>query len=36
MAKNTKKRAIIYSNVKENKKIAEERKKIRDNQINLN
>ena len=36
MAKNTKKRAIIYSNVKENKKIAEERKRIRDNQINLN
>ena len=36
MARYTKKRAIIYSNVKENKKIAEERQRIRDNQINLN
>lgn len=36
MAKNTKKRAIIYSNVKENKKLAEERALIRQNQINLN
>lgn len=36
MAKNTKKRAIIYSNVKENKKLAEEKRRIKDNQINLN
>lgn len=36
MSKGTKKRAIIYSNVKENKKKAEEISKIRDNQINLN
>ncbi len=36
MAKSTKKRAIIYSNVKENKKLAEERAEIRKNQINLN
>ncbi|MBO5349363.1 MAG: FtsQ-type POTRA domain-containing protein [Clostridia bacterium] len=36
MAKNTKKRAIIYSNVKENKKRAEEISKIKENQINLN
>lgn len=35
MAKNTKKRAIIYSNVKENKKLAEKRAQIRENQINL-
>ena len=36
MAKNSKKRAIIYSNVKENKKRAEEVYKVRENQINLN
>lgn len=36
MAKSTKKRAIIYSNVKENKKLAEEKQKIIQNQINLN
>ena len=36
MAKDTKKRAMIYSNVKENKKRAEELSKIRENQINLN
>lgn len=36
MAKNTKKRAIIYSNVKENKKRAEEISRIKENQINLN
>lgn len=36
MVKNTKKRAIIYSNVKENKKKAEEVAKIKENQINLN
>lgn len=36
MAKNTKKRAVIYSNVKENKKRAEEISKIKENQINLN
>lgn len=36
MSKGTKKRAIIYSNVKENKKRAEEISKIRENQINLN
>ena len=36
MSKNTKKRAIIYSNVKENKKKAEELAKIKENQINLN
>lgn len=35
MAKSTKKRAIIYSNVKENKKLAEEKQKIMQNQINL-
>lgn len=35
MAKGTKKRAIIYSNVKENKKLAEEKQKIMQNQINL-
>lgn len=36
MAKNTKKRAIIYSNVKENKKRAEGISRIKENQINLN
>lgn len=36
MAKNTKKRAVIYSNVKENKKRSEEISKIKENQINLN
>lgn len=36
MAKNTKKRAVIYSNVKQNKKRAEEISKIQENQINLN
>ncbi|MBP3501868.1 MAG: FtsQ-type POTRA domain-containing protein [Clostridia bacterium] len=36
MYKGAKKRAIIYSNVKENKKRAEENSKIRENQINLN
>ncbi len=36
MAKNTKKRAVIYSNVKENKKRAEEKSKNKDDQINLN
>lgn len=36
MAKNTKKRAIIYSNVKENKKRAEVISRIKENQINLN
>ena len=35
MAKNTKKRTVIYSNVKENKKLAEERKKKESGQINL-
>ncbi|MBQ3407711.1 MAG: FtsQ-type POTRA domain-containing protein [Clostridia bacterium] len=35
MPKNTKKRAIIYSNVKANKKLAEEKNKIKDEQINL-
>jgi cell division protein FtsQ len=36
MAKSTKKRAIIYSNVKENKKLAEEKQRQNDNHINLN
>ncbi len=36
MAKNTKKRAIIYSNVKENQRRAEEISRIKENQINLN
>lgn len=36
MAESIKKRAIIYSNVKENKKLAEEKQKIMQNQINLN
>lgn len=36
MDKGAKKRAIIYSNVKENKKRADEISKIRENQINLN
>lgn len=36
MAKTTKKRTVIYSNVKQNKKKAEEKKKIEDEQINLN
>lgn len=36
MAKNTKKRAVIYSNVKENKKRAQEISRIKENQINLN
>ena len=35
MAKTQKKRAIIYSNVKENKKRAEELEKIRNDQIDL-
>ena len=36
MAKNTKKRAVIYSNVKENKKRAQEMSSAKENQINLN
>lgn len=36
MAKSTKKRAVIYSNVKENKKLAEQKEQARNNQINLN
>ena len=36
MAKNTKKRAVIYSNVKENKKRAEAISRAQENQINLN
>lgn len=35
MTKNTKKRAVIYSNVKQNKKRAEEKNKLEDQQINL-
>ena len=35
MGKSTKKRAVIYSNVKENKKRAEEQSKIKENQINI-
>ena len=36
MAKSNKKRAIVYSNVKKNKKRAEEITKIKDEHINLN
>lgn len=36
MSKDTKKRTVIYSNVKQNKKMIEEKKKIPNNQINLN
>lgn len=36
MSKDTKKRTVIYSNVKQNKKMLEEKKKIQNNQINLN
>ena len=36
MSKPTKKRTVIYSNVKANKKLAEEKNKNADNQINLN
>lgn len=36
MAKNTKKRAIIYSNVKQNKKKEEEKNKLQNQKINLN
>lgn len=36
MSKSTKKRTMIYSNVKENKKRAEEISRIKDEQINLN
>jgi hypothetical protein len=36
MSKSTKKRAVIYSNVKENKRLAEEKNKKKNEQINLN
>ena len=36
MPKSTKKRTVIYSNVKANKKKAEQKENARDNQINLN
>ena len=36
MSKNTKKRTVIYSNVKANKKKAEQRNNASDDHINLN
>ncbi|MBR2743708.1 MAG: FtsQ-type POTRA domain-containing protein [Clostridia bacterium] len=36
MAKSTKKRTVIYSNVKENKKLAEQKQQAKNNPINLN